>query len=99
MPAIISRVLPKAKFVVIMQNPIARLYSHYLYSCTMHLGGSISRWLNKQQRGLDPTGKFHKEVELETKNECIANKNNFFFQCVSKNRFQPSECDIEWDSY
>ena len=92
MPAIISRVLPKAKFVVIMRNPITRLYSHFLYTCTMQLGGSISRW--KLKMGLDPAGKFHEEVELEIKrlNKCIANKNNSLFECVSENTFQPSEC-------
>ena len=94
MPAIISRVLPKAKFVVIMRNPITRLYSHYLYSCTMHLKGNISRWLTKKQRGLDLASKFHKEVELETKrfNECIANKNNSFYECASKKKIQSTEC-------
>ena len=33
MPAVLSRVLPNAKFIVLMQNPVTRLYSHYLHTC------------------------------------------------------------------
>ena len=94
MPATISRVLPRAKFVVIMRNPITRLYSHYLYNCARYLGRNISRWPEKMKKEADLAGKFHEEVELETKrfNKCIANNNNSLFECVNQNTFKPGEC-------
>ena len=33
MPAVINRVLPNAKFIVVMRNPATRLYSDFFYSC------------------------------------------------------------------
>ena len=43
MPAVISRVLPNAKFIIVMRNPVTRLYSHFLYSCLVHYG-KVSNW-------------------------------------------------------
>lgn len=51
MPAIMSRILPEAKFIVLMRNPTTREYSNFFYMC---------QWdkLNKISQG-DPPTQFH----------------------------------------
>ena len=34
MPIAVSHILPSAKFVVVMRNPVERIFSHYVYFCT-----------------------------------------------------------------
>ncbi len=47
LPAIMSQLLPKAKFVVMMRNPVERLVSHYIWSCKFHNGDDIAKWPTK----------------------------------------------------
>ncbi len=44
LPAVISRLLPDLKFIVQMRDPVTRIYSHYLYSCSSTLGSDPSKW-------------------------------------------------------
>lgn len=44
LPAIISQLLPRAKFVVMMRDPVDRLISHYIWSCKFHNGDDITKW-------------------------------------------------------
>ena len=34
MPIVLSHILPSAKFIVVMRDPVARTYSHFVYECT-----------------------------------------------------------------
>ena len=43
MPALLSRTLPKARFIIMMRNPIQRMYSHYLYKCKIQ-HRTIAEW-------------------------------------------------------
>ena len=90
MPAVISQVLPKAKFVVVMRNPITRLYSHFLYGCSNHRGQNITKWPEKIRT--DPAGKFHQEVVLDIQqfNECLHRFS--LYECVSENRYLGNKC-------
>ena len=59
MPLVLSRVLPHAKFIVIMRNPVSRLFSHYLWSCS-HRFGRLSQW--PAEIISNATAHFHEEV-------------------------------------
>ena len=78
MPAIISRILPNAKFIVLMRNPVTREYSNFFYSC----GFSLKTWPKWVQE--DPAGEFHKAVESDTTsfNNCMKATNNSLHECM-----------------
>lgn len=80
MPAVISRVLPNTKFIVVLRNPITRLYSHFVYSCKLHYGG-VKYWPSAIKA--KPTDLFHTEVTKDIKafNECLQRMS--VFECVS----------------
>ena len=86
MPAVLSRVLPNAKFLVLMRNPVTRLYSHYLYSCTQRYGV-----LPKQMQQHAATN-FHRKVvaDVEHFRECL--KKSSLYECVNDNRFRSNTC-------
>ena len=86
MPAVLSRVLPNAKFIVLMRNPVTRLYSHYLYSCTRSYGV-----LPKRMRQY-AAANFHREVvaDVEHFRECL--KKRSLYECVNDNRFRSNTC-------
>lgn len=44
LPALMSRLLPDTKFVVMMRNPVDRLISHCIWSCKYHNGDDIRQW-------------------------------------------------------
>ena len=75
MPAAVSSVLPSAKFIVVMREPVSRTYSHYIYSCT---------W-----RGRRPAGPalFHRQAVADLKHlhSCLANSS--LFECAADPRF------------
>lgn len=80
MPAVVSRVLPDAKFIVVLRNPVTRLYSHFLFSCQFHYG-SIDKWpLVAQEQGNDL---FRSQVEkdVEEFNQCTETLSDF--ECAS----------------
>ena len=86
MPAAVSHILPRVKFIVMMRDPVARTYSHYLYSCTLIYGASISRWPRSLHTQLKE--KFHREVvkDVGAFNQCLSG-NHSAFECVSELKF------------
>ena len=75
MPAVLSRVLPNAKFIVIMRNPVTRVYSHYLHTCAIKISRSkvLSKLPNQLQQYVP---NFHREVvaDVEHFNGCLKNR-------------------------
>lgn len=90
MPAVLSRVLPKAKFIVIMRNPITRLYSQYMYSCTLTYGKATLGWPEQMQK--DAATNFHTKVLVDIKyfNRCLQNRS--LYECANENRFRGYRC-------
>ena len=88
MPAIISRILPNAKFIVLMRNPITREYSNFFYSC----GSDLKTWPKRIQE--DPASEFHKAVEIDTKafTNCLKTTNNSMHECIRQMRSIKSGC-------
>ena len=78
MPAVLARVQPKAKFVIVMRNPITRLYSHFIWSFKYHLGDA-KKWPAKTRENISES--FHLEVVSVT---------NQFKDCL--NSSSPFEC-------
>ena len=80
MPAVLSRVQPKAKFVVVMRNPTTRLYSHFIWSFMYHLG-DFEQWPVKTRENISKS--FHSEVVSVTNQfkECL--KISSLFECAS----------------
>ena len=82
MPAAVSHILPRVKFIVMMRDPVARTYSHYLYTCKRSYSDDISKWpwdLELVNRN------FHQEVfeTVRSFNQCLSG-NKSAFECVSK---------------
>jgi len=44
LPAVMSRVVPWARFVVLMRDPVERLISHYIWTCKYHNGPDPENW-------------------------------------------------------
>ena len=69
-PAIVSRILPDAKFIVLMRNPTTREYSNFFYMC---------QWdkLNQISQG-DPPAQFHHAatMAIDRLRECQTAGNN-----------------------
>ena len=88
MPAIVSRILPNAKFIVLMRNPVTREYSNFFYSC----GSDLKTWPKRIQE--DPASEFHKVVETDTKvfTNCLKTTNNSMHVCVQQMRSIKSGC-------
>ena len=80
MPAVLSRIQPKAKFIVIMRNPTERLYSHFIWSFKYHLG-NLKNWPAKIRQNASES--FHSEVVSVTKRfkDCL--KVSSLFECAS----------------
>ena len=80
MPAVLQRVQPKAKFVVVMRNPTTRLYSHFIWSFRYHLG-DYENWPLKARENISES--FHSEVMSVTNQfkDCL--KSSSLFECAS----------------
>lgn len=81
MPAVMSRVLPDAKFIVVLRNPATRLHSHFLFSCKLHYGRQQQQW----PQAVIEQGKelFHSQVEkdIDSFNQCTETMSEF--ECAS----------------
>ena len=80
MPAVISRVLPNAKFIIVMRNPVTRLYSHFLYSCLVHYG-KVSNWPTPVRA--NTASIFHAQVTKEIADFHNCTEYLSTFECVS----------------
>ncbi len=58
-PAVIPEILPKAKFLIVMRNPIRALYSAFWYSCT------IQGFSMPYETQLQAPTIFHKRIEIK----------------------------------
>ena len=86
-PALISRILPNAKFIILMRNPITREHSNFFYAC----GSTPILWPKHIQN--DPAGQFHKAVEADTTlfSECLRG-NGSLPKCMRQIRMVKSGC-------
>ena len=88
-PALFSRILPNAKFIVIMRNPITRALSDFYMMCSM----------NPQQRRppemhTDPAGRFHAVAlkDMTTFNNCLMTTGHSLPWCLGELRSHPQGC-------
>ena len=86
MPAVLSRVLPNAKFIVLMQNPVTRLYSHYLQTCADRHCSKLPKQLQQY------ASKFHREVVADVGHFKGCLENRSLYECVNHNRFRSIAC-------
>lgn len=91
MPAIMSRVLPRAKFIVMMRNPITRLYSHYVWSCTSRFGNHTSRWPSGMEKNIPQF--FHDQVlqDIEYFNKCTEKASAY--ECTNLIRYEAEKAE------
>lgn len=85
LPAVMSRLLPSARFVVMMRNPVNRLISHYIWSCSYHNGKDVSKWPTEVlQKGPQL---FHEQVEqlMVWFDKCTQSES--IYECVTARRF------------
>lgn len=78
MPAAVSKILPNAKFIVVMRNPVTREYSNFFYTC----GSNPNTWPENVRR--DPALMFHQAVttDITAFNNCLTITNNSLHKCV-----------------
>ena len=72
LPSTMSLLLPKAKYIVIMREPVSALYSSFWFSCVMYNPG-LSRKNQLIQKGPDV---FHERAmkKVDMFNECMTDK-------------------------
>lgn len=80
MPAVLSRVQPRAKFIVVMRNPTTRLYSHFIWSFKYHLG-NLDRWPARIRE--NASNSFHSEVVSVTNQFKNCLKSLSLYECAS----------------
>ena len=80
MAAVLSRVLPNAKFIVMMRDPVSRLYSEYFQQCRS--SPDVNNWPEEMRR--DPAGHFHKQIvsDIALFDDCL--KRFSLYECSSK---------------
>ena len=76
MPIAVSHILPSAKFVVVMRNPVERIFSHYVSFCTGK---------NSQP---PPSNVFHESVVANVNffRKCVS-KNHSVYECANDKQF------------
>ena len=87
MPAAVSHILPHAKFIVMMRDPVTRTFSNFLYSCTQYFSTNIAKW--PQHHPSNVTMWFHQQVVKEVAyfNQCVSS-NLSVFECASDKQFR-----------
>ena len=80
MPIAVSHILPSAKFIVVMRNPVTRTYSHYLYTCAY------------EKKRLPSSNVFHMRVLANVNyfKDCLA-RNFTIYECAKDNHFDIHE--------
>ena len=81
-PAAVSHILPHAKFIVMMRDPIERTFSNFLFGCTTYFTENVSNWPQHQLSNV--TKWFHQEVvkRVADFNQCVLS-NRSVFECAS----------------
>ena len=76
MPIVLSHILPSAKFIVVMRDPVARTYSHFVHHCTL------------ERMPLPSSSVFHEKVvaNLEYFKNCLL-RNQSIFECANDKYF------------
>ena len=95
MPAVVSKILPSAKFILVMRNPVTRLYSHFVYSCKLRHGNVVHEWPEDIRQGM--AALFHSKVEQEIEqfNSCLKNASVFECSSIRTSRTDGPEGDRE----
>ena len=88
MPALLSRILPRTKFIILMRNPVSRLYSMFMYQCRRRYGSNVSNWPGLRK---NPADFFHIKVQeaIEGFNECLERQS--LYECVTEYKFSESK--------
>ena len=86
MPIAVSHILPSAKFITVIRNPVERTFSHFLYACT-------SAHLEPPARDV-----FHERVVFNVNffRECLS-RNHSIYECANDNQFskpEPPGCGV-----
>ena len=91
-PAVVSRTLPDAKFIVIMRNPVERAYSHYYDMCNGALHNDVGEMPTAMQE--DPSRHFHVTVQkvIDIINDCMKSDNHSLLWCLGKLWSLPKGC-------
>ncbi len=91
-PAVMSQALPNAKFIVLLRNPVERVYSHFFQLCTSARGpgSNIVYWPNDVRT--NPAGHFHQMVvsDLGHFKRCLEQRSPF--ECVYAMKNQRTGC-------
>ena len=76
MPIAVSHILPSSKFIIVMRNPVERIFSHYKFYCTARYSKP------------PPSTVFHERVvaHLNFLRECLS-QNHSMYECVSDKQF------------
>ena len=79
LPAVISRVLPKAKIIVLMREPASRIYSHYMY-------GHIPTVKWSEEFTLNPPVYFDRHItkQVHSFRQCL--NTSSLWECVNQVR-------------
>ncbi len=82
LPVVVSRLLPDLKFIIQMRDPVSRIYSHYLYSCSSTLGTNPAKW-PKDVR-LHTAETFHALIASDVRefNECLRSAS--LYECTNR---------------
>ena len=91
MPTLMSRIFPRMKMIILMRDPIDRLYSDYYFHCSLRYGHNISTWPEAMQK--DPVENFHQRVTSDIMhfNKCLSKKWSHY-ECANKMRSRLSKC-------
>ena len=76
MPIAVSHILPSVKFIVVMRNPVERIFSHYKFYCT------------KRHLEPPPSSVFHENVIANVNffRECLSKKDTIY-ECANDKQF------------
>lgn len=91
LPTLMSRIFPHMKMIILMRDPIDRLYSDYYFHCSLLYGDNISNWPEAMKK--DPVENFHRRVvsDITHFNKCLSNSWSQY-ECANKMRSRLSTC-------
>lgn len=90
MPVVISTILPHAKFIVVMRNPVTRLYSHFMYSYKLRYG-AYKNWPESVRR--NGSRIFHDTMVTDVADYRACLERMSAFECASSSVAPATELD------